>query len=302
MTAGGGRHGDVDLRALEAVPDGVLVCDARGRIVYVNRRTETLTGYARAELIGEPVEMLVPDGLRAAHRRRRTDFQKRPRPRPMGTVQRDYLVQRPDGSTVQVDIALGLLEARGAKSVVASIRDVTQRKALEAELQHRALHDPLTGLANRTLFFDRLRQAMAQGRRERRQVALVMLDLDNFKAVNDAHGHQVGDIVLRRAAASLSKGLRSTDTVARVGGDEFAWILPGISGRQAAAIMMGKLLASVPARYSIDHRWIEVGVSAGMAVFPDDGDNVDMLMRVADVELYAAKRRAPNPRLRLRPA
>lgn len=292
--------GDVDLRALEPVPDGVLVCDGRGRIVFANRRAETLTGYSRVDLVGSAVEMLVPDGMRAAHRRTRAAFQKRPRTRAMGTPDHDFQLHRADGSSLQVDIALGVLESRGQKWVVAAIRDISERKKLEAALAHRALHDPLTGLANRTLFFDRLGQAMLQARRERKQVALVMLDLDNFKAVNDEHGHQAGDHVLRKAAHSLSRGLRATDTVARVGGDEFAWILPAISGRQAAAIMMGKLLASVPPRFHAGRKSIEVGVSAGMALFPDDGEDIDSLMRIADVELYAAKRRVPTPRMRKR--
>jgi len=292
-----------DAALLELLPEGVLVCDSRGRIAYASRRAEAMTGYRRDQLVGQPVEMLVPEGMRAAHRRHRIEYQGRPRPRPMGSVDHDYAVCRADGSRFSADIALAPLERAGQRQVIAVIRDITERKSLEAALAHRALHDPLTGLANRTLFFDRLKQAMMAARRERRQVALVMLDLDNFKAVNDMYGHQAGDEVLRKAAHRLSVGLRGTDTVARIGGDEFAWVLPGVSGRQAAAIMMGKLLRSVPERFSVGGRWIEVGVSAGMTIFPDDGDDVDTLIRVADVELYAAKRQAPGlPRLRTRRA
>ena len=171
---------------------------------------------------------------------------------------------------------------------------LTRQPNLEAALAHRALHDPLTGLANRTLFFDRLSQAMLHARRDRRQVAVVMLDLDQFKSVNDEYGHQAGDQVLRKAAQRLSRGLRHADTLARIGGDEFVWILPAIGGRQSAAVMMAKLLRAVSGRYSIDGKSIQVGVSAGMAIFPDDGDDIDTLIRVADVELYADKRHAPT--------
>ena len=284
--------------ALEAIPDAVLVCDSRGRIVYANRRAEAMTGYSRSELAGRPVEALVPVAERGAHRRQREAYERRPRPRPMGSVDHEYRLKRADGTTVPVDIALGPLPDRGPKRVLAVVRDISERIELEAALAHRALHDPLTGLANRTLFFDRLGQAMLQARRERRQVALVMLDLDNFKAVNDAHGHQVGDAVLVKAADRLAHGLRATDTVARVGGDEFAWILPGISGRQAAMVMMAKLLAMVPPRFRVGNRSIEMGVSAGVAVFPDDATDVDALLHIADVQLYAAKRRAPRSRAR----
>ncbi|HET7465334.1 MAG TPA: diguanylate cyclase [Candidatus Dormibacteraeota bacterium] len=279
---------------LEAVPDGVLLCDARGRIEYANRRLAQLTGYTSAELTGADVEMLVPEGVRGRHREDRRHYQLRPRPRPMGTVENDFRVRRKDGTSFSADIALGPVGGARGRQVMAVVRDITARKELEAELAHLALHDPLTGLANRTLFFDRLHQAMRQARRDRKQVGLVMLDLDHFKDVNDAFGHQTGDEVLRRLAVRLRAGLRSTDTVARLGGDEFAWVLPNIGGRQAAMVMMVKLLRAVPSRVTVGRRPIEVGVSAGLALFPDDGDDVDTLMRVADVELYAAKRHAPT--------
>ena len=287
-----GLEGDFSL--LEPLPDGVLLCDASGRIVYANRRLEAMTGYDRRRLVGRMVEMLVPEGLRAAHRKHRLEYQARPRPRAMGSGDHDFEVLRADGSTFSADISLGPVKRAGEPQIIAVVRDITERMRLEAALAHRALHDPLTGLANRTLFFDRLRQAMLHARRDRRQVALVMLDLDQFKSVNDEHGHQAGDHVLRKAAQRLSKGLRRTDTVARIGGDEFAWVLPGVSGRQAATIMMAKLLRAVSARFSVGGKSIEVGVSAGMALFPDDGDDVDTLIRVADVELYADKRHAPT--------
>ena len=289
-----------DLSLLEPMPDAILLCDSNGRIVYANRRVEALTGYAPEELAGRTVEVLVPDGLRAAHRQHRLAYQARPRPRHMGSVDHDFEVRRADGSTFFADIALGPLDRSGGPHVIAVVRDVTDRKDLEAALAHRALHDPLTGLANRTLFFDRLRQAMLNARRDRKQVAVVMLDLDQFKSVNDQYGHQAGDQVLRKAAQRLSKGLRRTDTVARIGGDEFVWVLPAIGGRQAAAVMMAKLLRAVSGRYSINGKSIQVGVSAGMAIFPDDGEDVDTLIRVADVELYADKRhaRTSGPRRR----
>jgi diguanylate cyclase (GGDEF)-like protein/PAS domain S-box-containing protein len=271
----------------------VLLCDTLGRIVEANQSLEQLTGYSRDELVGRPVEMLVPAQARSRHRLDRRRYQARPRRRAMGSLDSDYMVQRKDGSTFSADIALGPVTTEGGRYAIAVLRDITSRKLLEAQLAHRSLHDPLTGLANRTLFFDRLRQAMQQARRDRRQVALVMLDLDNFKSVNDRHGHQAGDEVLRKVAARLARGLRGTDTVARIGGDEFAWILPGVSGRQAAMVMLAKLLRAMPARIASGGKSIEVGVTAGLTLFPDDGDDVDTLMRVADVELYAAKRRRP---------
>lgn len=275
---------------LEDLPDAVVVVDERGRIVYVNLQTERLTGYRRRELVGGPIERLVPARLRMIHQKHRLMYASRPRPRPMGSVDHDFQLRRKDGSELAVDIALGPIGRPRDGHVAAVIRDITERRRLEADLEHRALHDPLTGLANRTLFFDRLQQAMLQVGRDRQPVALVMLDLDRFKAVNDALGHVAGDAILRQLGVQLQSGLRSTDTVARIGGDEFAWILPHVGGRDAAARKARVLLRSVSGTYAFEANEIEVGISAGMAFYPDDGHDADSLLRHADLALYTAKR------------
>jgi diguanylate cyclase (GGDEF)-like protein/PAS domain S-box-containing protein len=275
---------------LESLPDGVVVIDQAGLIVYANRQAERLTGYRRGELLDRSVELLVPASLRAAHREHRRRYGARPRPRPMGSADRDFRLRRKDGSEFVADIALGPIGRPEARYTVAAIRDATERRRLESDLEHRALHDPLTGLANRTLFFDRLNQAMLGYGRTRRPVAIVMLDLDSFKTFNDSFGHRAGDQILRRLAASLGSGLRSTDTVARLGGDEFAWILPLVTGPEAAIRRVRALLRSVQRKYPIDGKRIEVGISAGLALYPDDGLHADELMRHADLALYTAKR------------
>ena len=275
---------------LEWLPDGVLVTDAMGLIVYANRQAERLTGYRRRELLGRPVELLVPASLRTTHEEHRRRYATRPRPRPMGPSDRDFRLRRKDGSEVVADIALGPIGRPEAAYTVAAIRDASERRKLESDLEQRALHDPLTGLANRTLFFDRLSQAMLGYRRAGRPVAVVMLDLDRFKTINDAFGHAAGDEILRRLAANLESGLRSTDTVARLGGDEFAWILPLVAGPEAAVRRVRSLLRSIPRTYTAGGKQIEVVISAGMALFPGDGLHADALMRHADVALYTAKR------------
>lgn len=164
-----------------------------------------------------------------------------------------------------------------------------QRKELEIALQRIALHDPLTGLANRSLFLDRLSQAILSWRRDRRTVALVMFDVNGFRQVNDAYGHLVGDQVLCRIAQRLGARLRAADTIARLGGDEFAWILPRIAGREAAVRMVDELLSTELGGLVVGPHGIEVGVSAGIALCPDDGEDPDALLRRAELELYSAK-------------
>ena len=274
----------------EWLPDGLLLVDGAGRIVYANRQTERLTGYQRSELLAKPIELLVPARLRTMHREHRRIYDSRPRSRPMGPADRDFFLRRKDGTELVADIALGPIGRPGSRQTIAAIRDATERRKLESDLEHRALNDPLTDLPNRNLFFDRLKQAMLAFRRDRLPVALVMLDLNGFKTVNDSFGHVAGDEILRKLSAQLQAGLRSTDTVARIGGDEFAWILPNMAGPEAAVRRVRTLLGAVVRTYRFDGKRVQVGVSAGMALFPDDGRHPDALMRHADLALYTAKR------------
>jgi diguanylate cyclase (GGDEF)-like protein/PAS domain S-box-containing protein len=270
---------------LEWMPDAVVVADRDGRIVYVNKKTASLTGYRRAELIGRKVEVLVPSGLRAAHVQHRRDFNSRGLARLMGTLDADFRLRRKDGTSLPVEISLG----PAGDDVVAVIRDFSERRRMELALEHRALHDPLTDLGNRTLFFDRLRQSILNARRENGQVALVMLDVDGFKAINDAYGHAAGDAVLKQLANRLKRG-RATDTAARIGGDEFAWVLARVSSRAGVRRTVRGRLGVVQQTVIVDKQSIPVHVSAGIAIYPDDGRDVDELIRHADSAMYAAKR------------
>src|ERR1700745_2993208 len=276
---------------LEAIPDAVVVTDNGGRIVFVNRAAEAMTGYERKALIGQPVEILVPERWRGIHGGHRRTFYTRGAPRLMGDGTKDFKMRRKDGGIVPVEISLGPV----GDDTVAVVRDVTERRRMEAALEHRALHDPLTDLANRSLFFDRLRQALHAARRDASQVALVMLDLDGFKAINDSLGHATGDAVLREVGSRLRLGLRATDSAARLGGDEFAWILPRVSSRRSVEAMVRKRLAVAQEPVNLDGQTIEVGLSAGIAMYPDDGQDADTLMRRADRAMYMVKRRHHVP-------
>ncbi len=273
------------------MPDGVVVSDARGTILFANQSAELLTGYRRSELVGRPIELLVPERFRTVHRHHRHRYYRgQTGPRPMGEAEHDFMVRRKDGHEIAADIALSSIDTEGGPTVVSVIRDMTDRKKMESALEHRALHDPLTGLPNRILFFDRLRQALLGARRERSQVALVILDLDGFKEVNDVHGHAVGDAYLKELGVCLSTALRATDTVARIGGDEFAWILPRVAGRAAVESKVRRRLRAVERPVQIDRTQVAVAVSAGIAIYPQDGRNLDTLLRHADAAMYSAKR------------
>ena len=158
------------------------------------------------------------------------------------------------------------------------------------ELTHQALHDALTDIPNRTLLYERLQQAIITAKRERKSVALMMMDLDRFKEINDTMGHHSGDLVLQAVAARLRSALRQSDTVARLGGDEFAMVLPGIGDKDTAIKAAQKILNAVQMPISLEGRSLDIGASLGIVMYPDQGEETGLLLQRADVAMYAAKR------------
>jgi PAS domain S-box-containing protein len=203
---------------LEAAPDAMVIVGADGTIVLVNRQTEQLFGWDRELLIGQPVEMLVPKASRDRHRQHREGFAVEPQVRPMG-VGLELFGLRRDGSEFPIEISLSPLDTDEGILVSAAIRDITDRKLAEQAMAHQATHDALTGLPNRVMLEDRLQQAIARSQREGTSVAVLFIDVDRLKAVNDSRGHAVGDQLLIAVADRLRGAVRPTDSLARLGGD-----------------------------------------------------------------------------------
>lgn len=174
---------------------------------------------------------------------------------------------------------------------VARVSHLTEMEAELYRLQHQAFHDPLTGLPNRALLNDRLTLAIAQAQRTSRRVAVLFLDLDHFKPINDLHGHDNGDRVLKEVARRFSAPLRSADTLARLGGDEFVAIIPQVDSPLAISAVVDKLQAALMPPFSIDGCRVHLGVSVGCAVFPDDGLSPEALLESADAAMYQHKHR-----------
>ncbi|HEY1930785.1 MAG TPA: bacteriohemerythrin [Acetobacteraceae bacterium] len=196
--------------------------------------------------------------------------------------------RRPDGSAADVELRFDATE--DSKLVAAFARDVTQRLRADAQLSLLAYSDGLTGLANRAMFCDRLRQTALTARRAATTFAVLMLDCDGFKAINDRHGHAAGDFVLQRTASRLLACLRDTDTVARLGGDEFAVLLPNLGSRTAASAVAQRLIEAARQPIPVGGDELALGVSVGIAVFPEHAGTTDDLLAAADSALYAAKR------------
>jgi diguanylate cyclase (GGDEF)-like protein len=173
---------------------------------------------------------------------------------------------------------------------IAAVRDITDRKAQEARLMHLAMHDSLTGLANRILLQDRAARAVAAAKRSGRPLALLLLDLDRFKEVNDTLGHQIGDELLQQIAPRLQAHLREADSLARLGGDEFAILAPETGHLRAVCALAERIVETLSQPFPVGGLEVEIGVSIGIATFPEHGLDAKELLQRADVAMYTAKR------------
>jgi diguanylate cyclase (GGDEF)-like protein/PAS domain S-box-containing protein len=199
-----------------------------------------------------------------------------------------------DGRWLNVEIvAKDRFSDPAVRGLVLNMRDVSQRVAMENELRHQAFHDALTGLANRALFEDRLRHALAAGVRSRRPLAVLFIDLDDFKTINDSLGHGAGDALLQSVAARIDPLVRPTDTAARLGGDEFAVLLDGVANAHEARTIARRILAALGERFMLEARELRLTASIGIAV-SDDSMQADELLRNADTAMYAAKASGKN--------
>ncbi len=276
------RASETHFRTLiERAPIAACVMAEDATLELVNDAYCTLTGYTRAELIGRHVTLVMPPEEHG-------EFARRFSAAPEGTVEHQF-------RTAAGDLRHGLVSRvrlagpDGHPRLVAFVLDLTERKRLEEHLERLAHRDALTGLPNRVLFADRLDHALQAAGRAGRPLALLLIDLDRFKEVNDTLGHDTGDALLCALAGRMSETLRASDTVARLGGDEFAVLLPD-AGEEGALSAAYKLAAAFSAPVALAGRQIEVGGSIGVALCPDHAVDATTLLRHADVAMYAAKR------------
>jgi diguanylate cyclase (GGDEF)-like protein/PAS domain S-box-containing protein len=273
---------------LEAAPDAMVVVNQGGEIVLLNVRAEKEFGYSRDELIGQRVKNIIPEGfaerLIADALRSAEDAQAQE----IGSGI-ELTGRRKDGSEFPIEIMLSPLESAEGILVTAAIRDITTRKKAEAQMIHSSEHDFLTDLPNRMLLNDRVSQAIGFAWRHGEKVAVLFLDLDGFKYVNDSLGHRTGDKLLQSVARRLVACVRGTDTVSRQGGDEFVVVLSEEEHSEDAAITARRMLQAVAEAHSIDQHDLHVTSSIGISVYPDDGLDTETLIKNADTALYQAK-------------
>jgi diguanylate cyclase (GGDEF)-like protein/PAS domain S-box-containing protein len=277
------------LEAWNAAPDGILLIDPQGRILVSNSAMGLISGFSAEELRGQPVEILLPEALHAQHRGDLQQFFQQPRRHNMGQG-RILWLQRKDRVQLPVDITLGSFLRKGQPLVVAFVRDVTDMRRMEERMQYQATHDTLTGLGNRWAFQQHLQECMQQAQVTGEPSALLLLDLDNFKAINDGYGHPAGDHVLQEVAKRLKAVLRSQGWLARLGGDEFAVLLPHADA-DVAAQWAEQILHAMQAPCAWGQVQLEFGTSIGVGLSPLDARDPPSLMRCADMAMYRAKER-----------
>jgi diguanylate cyclase (GGDEF)-like protein/PAS domain S-box-containing protein len=276
---------------LDSIGDAVISTDADGRVTYVNAVAEALTGWSRQAAVGRPLaevfrvvnvdsREVAQDLLGLAIRENRT----------VSLTPNCVLVRR-DGSETHIeDSAAPIHDRRGIVSgAVIVFRDVTAARELSLKMSHLAQHDGLTDLPNRILLSDRLGQAIAMALRHRTKLAVLYVDIDRFKHVNDSAGHTAGDRLLQSVANRLLECVRSSDTVSRLGGDEFAILLCDVASAKDAAGAAEKILLALGRPHRVEELELHVSASIGIAVYPEDGTTGEALLRDADAAMYRAK-------------
>ncbi|GHU33003.1 hypothetical protein AGMMS50256_24120 [Betaproteobacteria bacterium] len=271
----------------ENLSEAMTVTGPDGRIQSVNKAFTAITGYSEAEIQGKRPDDILSSGLHGPEffHAMLAALNKE------GRWQGEIINRRKNGETYPgwLSITAVCNQDGIVEQFIAIFSDLSERKKAEANLQYLAYHDPLTGLANRLLFNDRLNTAMLQAHRNQQWLAVMLLDLDHFKSINDSLDHNAGDRLLTIVSWRLSGLLRESDTLARFGGDEFALLLPELTSHADAAMLAKRMVLSFEKPFELEGREVFTSTSIGIAVYPADGENAEILLKNADVALYSAK-------------
>jgi len=271
-------------------PDAAIISRfSDGRIVQVNEGFTILTGFSREEAIDRSsLDLGIwQDPLDRQHML--CDIEKN------GTITNwEVRFRKKDGSTYYGLMSAKIINLHDGKHIISLTKDISERKRMEEQIVHMANHDALTGLPTLRLCNDRLAMAIREAGRNKTSVAVMFLDLDNFKSVNDNLGHEAGDHILKEIAQRLHGCVRQTDTVARVGGDEFLIIAPGNNARKSALRIADKIVSRLPQPIVLECQQVEIGTSIGIALYPEDGTEMGQLIKKADEAMYRIKRSGKN--------
>lgn len=283
---------------LDNMLDGVITMDAQGKVGSFNKAACAIFGYSAQEAIGNNVSMLMPESIKLQHDAYLQHFVGTGEERIVG-IPTEVVGLRKDGSSFPMSLAVSTIARDYQTTIIGIIRDLTQHQLDMEEIRQLAFYDPLTHLPNRRLLMDRLGQAMLTSIRTGQHGALMFLDLDQFKVINDSLGHDVGDMLLQQVATRLGSCIREGDSVARIGGDEFVVLLEALSiiDHEAAAqaeMVASKILLTLGAPYTVGEHTFSSTPSIGVMVFMEDHESTEDVIKKADIAMYQAKSAGRN--------
>lgn len=278
---------------LASVAEGILTVNDSGRIESANPACEAMFGFDRGKMVGVDLGDLMPPDLRDRHQRFFDAYMSGLFPTLMGRLVEGVGLRR-NGASFPMEVSVSELRHGRQRLFTAILRDISERKENEDRIRRQAHHDPLTGLPNRNLLDDRMNHALARARRTGGRLAILYVDLDRFKPVNDTLGHEAGDHVLQEVAKRLAGCVRAADTVARVGGDEFVVLIEGVQRPSEATVVARKIIETLARPMEYQGHSCHVGASVGVAIFPNDGANMEEVFRAADMAMYRVKHAGRN--------
>ncbi len=278
---------------LNTVTEGILTSNSAGLVQTFNPAAEKIFGVSSQEIIGRSFAELMPENLKEQYQK---FFEKNISKKGSLLLGKplEFTANHKENGDFPVEMSITRVQAGKDFIYTAVCRDITERKQIEEKIRHLAHHDSLTGLPNRTLFTDRLQHAIKIATRYHKTMVLMFVDLDKFKPINDTLGHEAGDIVLKEVARRFRSLIRESDTVARIGGDEFIFLLEEIDSAEAGLIVAQKLVDCFKTPISVAGKECFLGSSIGLSCFPEDSTDADELMRFADEAMYDVKTSGRN--------
>jgi len=273
---------------LENVNEGIIVIDETGNIVSFNRAAEKIFGYSTEEAVSKNFNMLISTENLDLSGKYQAYINENENELFFGKT-REVVGLHKDFSAFPLELKTSHLRIQDKLLFITTARNISDRKDAEQRINYMANHDALTHLPNRSLLQDRIQQTLVHNKRRDQQAAVLFIDLDKFKIINDTLGHDVGDDLLKKTATRLVEGVRSEDTVARQGGDEFIILLSAITHAEDAGLIAEKLLSSLMQPFNIKGKELHIGASIGIAIYPDDGDSMESLLKNSDIAMYHAK-------------
>lgn len=285
------------LRLLHITHEAIICISDDCKVLIFNQGAENLFGYHQKEILGTPVQRLLCPKFRSADKHRLNTLARIAQDNHIGFNTDHIICKRSDGERFPAEVSLSQTTLPGQRLYTLVVRNASERIRAEEQLSHAARHDDLTDLPNRTLLNDRLSAGIARAERYQRKLGVVYLDLDDFKPINDHYGHETGDCLLQAVAKRLRDTMRQSDTVSRVGGDEFIVSLEHIKSEEDAIAAASKLDRALKQTFSVLGNQISISASIGVAVYPDHGSDPATLLRHADQAMYTAKATHHNPQL-----